>query len=272
MDRLIEEPDCVYVVMDYGEEGDLFAMITKKQRILDGVDWLHQLGIAHRDVKPENIVCSKDGTPVRIVDLGLATSESTSFEFGCGSTFYIAPECLGEWSASATSYPTRTGSTWSVADPLFLRRILPISHQCLSILTQIFTLDPEHCITLDRLRELILNIDFFTDDAHVPASRREAAHHNVPVHVSAQYTDEVYDSPSLNAEPFRADSGSPPPQRSSSGFSDGPSPSTPRRGSSGTTPRVPWDSSLSTPVFEVLSQRKGQPLSPVPFAAPAVFL
>lgn len=86
-------------------------------------------------------------------------------------------------------------------DPLFLRRILPISHQCLSILTQIFTLDPEHCITLDRLRELILNIDFFTDDAHVPASRREAAHHNVPVHVSAQYTDEVYDSPSLNAEP-----------------------------------------------------------------------
>lgn len=33
MDRLIEEPDCVYVVMDYGDEGDLFAMITEKQRV-----------------------------------------------------------------------------------------------------------------------------------------------------------------------------------------------------------------------------------------------
>lgn len=33
MDRLIEEPDAVYVVMDYGDEGDLFAMITEKQRV-----------------------------------------------------------------------------------------------------------------------------------------------------------------------------------------------------------------------------------------------
>lgn len=35
MDRLIEEHDCVYVVMDYGDEGDLFAMITEKQRVGD---------------------------------------------------------------------------------------------------------------------------------------------------------------------------------------------------------------------------------------------
>lgn len=305
--------------IQYASDNDLIRSVFLQ--ILDGVDWLHQLGIAHRDVKPENIVCSQDGTRVRIVDFGLATSESTSSEFGCGSTFYIAPECLGEWSASATSYPTRTADVWSLGvilinlvcgrnpwrcaspndesfaaflqDPLFLRRILPISHQCLSILTQIFTLDPEHRITLDRLRELILDIDFFTDDAHVPTSRREAAHyhHNVPVHVPAHYTDEVYDSPSPDAEPvfsfddpeldllddapppqLRADSGSPPPQRSSSGSSDGPFPPTPRLGSSGTAPRVASDSSLSTPVFEVLSQRKGQPLSPVPFATPTMFL
>jgi len=33
MDRLIEEGDYLYVVMDYGEEGDLFAMITDRQRV-----------------------------------------------------------------------------------------------------------------------------------------------------------------------------------------------------------------------------------------------
>lgn len=33
MDRLLEEGDCLYVVMDYGEEGDLFAMITDRQRV-----------------------------------------------------------------------------------------------------------------------------------------------------------------------------------------------------------------------------------------------
>ena len=33
MDRLIEEGDHIYVVMDYGEEGDLFSMITDRQRV-----------------------------------------------------------------------------------------------------------------------------------------------------------------------------------------------------------------------------------------------
>lgn len=33
MDRLVEEGDFLYVVMDYGEEGDLFAMITDHQRV-----------------------------------------------------------------------------------------------------------------------------------------------------------------------------------------------------------------------------------------------
>lgn len=33
MDRLVEEQDGIYVVMDYGDEGDLFAMITEKHRV-----------------------------------------------------------------------------------------------------------------------------------------------------------------------------------------------------------------------------------------------
>lgn len=39
MDRLVEEHDCVYVVMDYGDEGDLFAMITEKQRVSTPSAW-----------------------------------------------------------------------------------------------------------------------------------------------------------------------------------------------------------------------------------------
>lgn len=33
MDRLVEEGDYLYVVMDFGEDGDLFAMITDRQRV-----------------------------------------------------------------------------------------------------------------------------------------------------------------------------------------------------------------------------------------------
>ncbi|TXT13417.1 hypothetical protein VHUM_00784 [Vanrija humicola] len=343
MDRLIEEPEAVYVVMDYGDEGDLFAMITEKQRyagdndlirsvflqILDGVDWLHQLGIAHRDVKPENIVCSADGTRVRIVDFGLATSESTSTEFGCGSTFYIAPECLGEWHSSAGSYPTRTADVWSLGvilvnlvcgrnpwrcasptdesfaaflqDPAFLRRILPISTGCLDILTQIFTLEPEHRISLDRLRHLIYELDSFTDDAatraaavkpppvpppvYIPAAPIDAAYYDSPVSDDAEPVFS-FDDPELDTElppALRADSGSlsPNPLQSSGSTSSNEErfPATPRLGYSGDhshlvapTPRVASVSSLTAPMFEALGQRKSPRFSPAPFATPAMFL
>lgn len=33
MNRLLEEGNWIYMVMDYGDEGDLFAMITDKQRV-----------------------------------------------------------------------------------------------------------------------------------------------------------------------------------------------------------------------------------------------
>lgn len=216
MDRLVEEGDYTYVIMDFGDEGDLFSMITDKQRyvgddelirdvflqLLDGVHHLHSLGIAHRDVKPENIVCSDNGTRVRLCDFGLATSEAHSTEFGCGSTFYIAPEGLGDWFPKSATYATRPGDVWSLgiilvnlvcgrnpwriaspqdesfnsflADPRFLKRILPISDDCLYILSRIFTLNPEERVTLPELRELICAIGTF----HLTEDECRLAHAN----------------------------------------------------------------------------------------------
>ena len=159
-------------------------------QLLDGIAFIHSLGISHRDIKPENIVCSRDGRRVSICDFGLATSETESSEFGCGSTFYIAPESLGEWFPENKTYPTQCGDVWSLGvilvnlvcgrnpwriaspsdesfnafleDPTFLRRILPVSHQCLYILTRIFTVDPTQRISLAELRKLIQQVDSFT--------------------------------------------------------------------------------------------------------------
>ncbi|WVF70395.1 hypothetical protein IAT40_005185 [Kwoniella sp. CBS 6097] len=287
MDRIIEEGDHVFVVMDYGDEGDLFAMITDKQRyvgddelirdvflqLLDGVAWLHSLGISHRDIKPENIVCSQDGTRARICDFGLATSEQESSEFGCGSTFYIAPECLGDWFPNNTSYPTRHGDVWSLGvilvnlvcgrnpwriaspsdesfnsflnDPTFLRRILPISSQCLFVLQQIFTIDPADRITLPALRKLILEVETFTMGeeelraAHYnaqtqpPTPRYESVDALVPVPEVAEdwVEDTVFVFDELETPSLRADSGSPssPVHRSRSSSSNGTSlPPTPQ--------------------------------------------
>lgn len=296
-------------------------------QILDGVDWLHNIGIAHRDVKPENIVCSADGTRVRIVDFGLATSEHSSTEFGCGSTFYIAPECLGELAGQAPSYATRSADVWSLGvilvnlvcgrnpwrcasptdesfstflrDPTFLRRILPISDACLMILCQIFTFDPASRITTDRLRELILEIDSFTDNVHPTVNRNVAVKQQVvnqQQHVKQQHQvviapvpvyDDCYYAESPDAEPvfsfddlegsdelpsLREDTSSPIPEQSSSDSSDGPFPPTPKLSTSSHQPHVASVSSLTPPVFESFSNRKGARMSPVPFATPAMFL
>lgn len=301
MDRLIEEGNFTYVVMDFGEGGDLFSMITERQRyvgddelirsvflqLLDGVAFLHSLGIAHRDVKPENIVCSADGERVRICDFGLATSETSSNDFGCGSSFYIAPECLGDWNPTATRYATRAGDVWSLGvilvnlvsgrnpwriasptdetfnsflrDPSFLRRIIPISHQCLFVLTQIFTVDPAQRISLRALRKLILEVDTFSMGeeelriAHAVAQVQAAIDVDVEVPPPAYTSDPEADWEDVEGDielddlvaftesttpSLRGDSISPsPPHRSRSSSSNGGSlPPTPLLSEEGSVP------------------------------------
>ena len=182
-------------------------------QLIDGLAFLHSLGISHRDIKPENLVCSDNGTRVRICDFGLATSERKSDEFGCGSTFYIAPECLGDWNPSQTHYDTQRSDIWSLgiilvnlvcgrnpwriastsdesftsflADPTFLRRILPISDECLYVLAQIFTIDPNARISLNKLRRAVLGVkSFFMGEDELRAAH-SAAQAPVPQHVSA---------------------------------------------------------------------------------------
>lgn len=94
--KVIENDKYTFVIMDYCPGGDLFSMITDKQRyvgdnklvqsvflqIIDAVAYCHSLGIYHRDLKPENILCSADGTQVFLADFGLATTEKHSRDYG----------------------------------------------------------------------------------------------------------------------------------------------------------------------------------------------
>lgn len=105
MHQIIDSPDCTFVVLEYCEEGDLFAKITEEGhyvgddakarrvflQILEAVRFCHTNSIYHRDLKPENIMVQQNGLTVKLADFGLATKDSMTSDFGCGSIFYMSP-------------------------------------------------------------------------------------------------------------------------------------------------------------------------------------
>lgn len=97
-----------YNLKKHIEERDLTIpqMIDICIRLCHGLDYLHQNGIIHRDVKPANFLFSKDGKQVKIVDFGLSkTTDWTNWftkETG-GTRIYMSPEQLLKRSLDARS-------------------------------------------------------------------------------------------------------------------------------------------------------------------------
>jgi serine/threonine protein kinase len=201
--KIVDHPDCIFVIMEYCPDGDLFFNITERGQyvgkdelarraflqILDAVEYCHRLGIYHRDLKPENILVTDHGETVKLADFGLATSSERSEDYGCGSTFYMSPECLDP-SSRKPFYMCAPNDVWSLGVILvnltcgrnpwkqasvedstyraylrnqdFLKTILPLSDELNDILARIFTRNPEQRITLSELRQLILACPSFT--------------------------------------------------------------------------------------------------------------
>ena len=76
-------------------------------RLCNGLDFLHQNGIVHRDVKPENFLFSRDMKQVKICDFGLSKSKATWrtrwFKERGGTRRYMSPEQLAKKSLDARS-------------------------------------------------------------------------------------------------------------------------------------------------------------------------
>merc|ERR1712230_73120 len=204
--RILDSPDCTFVVIEFCPEGDLFSNITEQGRfvgddqlakhaflqILDAVQYCHSIGIYHRDLKPENVLVKDNAHTVKLADFGLATTDRISCDYGCGFTFYMSPEC-GQ-SRPYARYATAPNDVWSLGvilvnltcgrnpwkraspedstfraflkDSSFLSSILPISQELSTILQRIFECDPRHRITLDELRDLIIACPRFTTTSY----------------------------------------------------------------------------------------------------------
>jgi tRNA A-37 threonylcarbamoyl transferase component Bud32/membrane protein YdbS with pleckstrin-like domain len=101
-----EEDGTRYIVMEYVRGRTLAECIEREGKVppgratailipvLDALGYAHERGIIHRDVKPQNILLSADGTP-RLADFGiahLADASVTRTAAILGSAQYLSPE------------------------------------------------------------------------------------------------------------------------------------------------------------------------------------
>merc|ERR1712000_656975 len=110
LEEVFDTPDTLYLVMELITGGELFDKITEigayseqtaaelVKNIVSAVKYLHDRGIAHRDLKPTNLLLKDDEdlTNVKIADFGLSKimGDNTMMQTACGTPIYVAPEVL----------------------------------------------------------------------------------------------------------------------------------------------------------------------------------
>ncbi|CAO3695916.1 unnamed protein product [Rhizopus stolonifer] len=114
-------------VMEYCSGGDLLSIVQKHdltdnemdclfKQLLLGLKHIHASGVAHRDIKPDNLIMTSEGI-LKIGDFGVADvvqscfdSESRSCRGKCGSEPYWSPELF-----TSTEYDGKALDIWSCA-------------------------------------------------------------------------------------------------------------------------------------------------------------
>lgn len=123
----------LFLVMDFINGGELFHHLSNDKRFTEdrtrfysaqivlGIEYLHNIGVIYRDLKPENLLLSAKGnivmTDFGLSKQGLQAADSRTATF-CGTPEYLAPEIIkGEeytkaidwWSVGTIIYEMLTG-------------------------------------------------------------------------------------------------------------------------------------------------------------------
>lgn len=138
------ERDCVYLVVELIEGGDLRARLTGQplppdevwsalQPICQAIAYAHLKGVVHRDLKPENLLITQSGV-LKVGDFGLARTEDQERLTATGTTLgtpaYMAPEqiqgndpqpSMDQYALGVIAYELVTGRLpFTASDPIQL--------------------------------------------------------------------------------------------------------------------------------------------------------
>lgn len=121
------DADHVYIFLELCDGGDLNDAVYEVggfseevachyfRQIIGAISYIHALGIAHRDIKLENVLITRDGC-AKLTDFGLCKQQNNGDKLitTCGTLIYAAPEIIKEepydglksdiWSAGIVLY------------------------------------------------------------------------------------------------------------------------------------------------------------------------
>ena len=182
----------IYLVIDYFPRGDFAKFLNGKalkekyakkymRQLVEGLKYLYEKQILHRDLKPQNILVSEEGNLV-ITDFGFAryTDNEHMLNTLCGSPMYMAPEIMLKkrynnksdlWSVGVIFYEVLFGTTPYKAKNMIdlmtgIKRkavSLPknnLSSECRDLLVNLLRRDPNRRISWEAL----FNHEWFLKD------------------------------------------------------------------------------------------------------------
>ncbi|KAM7185405.1 putative SEPH-like protein [Naviculisporaceae sp. PSN 640] len=118
----VKSADCLNIILEYCENGSLHSICKAygkfpenlvgvyMTQVLQGLQYLHDQGVIHRDIKGANILTTKDGT-VKLADFGVSTSTLAGPDKEAqvvGTPYWMAPEII------QLSGATSASDIWSV--------------------------------------------------------------------------------------------------------------------------------------------------------------
>ncbi|KAE8453022.1 hypothetical protein EG329_012209 [Mollisiaceae sp. DMI_Dod_QoI] len=104
----VKSSDCLNIILEYCENGSLHSICKSYGKfpenlvgvymgqILLGLQYLHDQGVIHRDIKGANILTTKDGK-VKLADFGVSTSTLSGADKEAqvvGTPYWMAPEII----------------------------------------------------------------------------------------------------------------------------------------------------------------------------------
>ena len=114
--RFFEVNGTAYIVMEYAEGTTLAALLKRESilpqdrirhilhPILNGLEQVHQKGVLHRDIKPDNIILREDGSPV-LIDFGAARQNMGSATLSAMNVFTAGYAPLEQYGATGAQGP-----------------------------------------------------------------------------------------------------------------------------------------------------------------------